>query len=83
MAANETYEMVVQKALETVRPGPWTMVHLVGLEWVIDDAFCAPFEPSCNASAVNYWLQSMSPEGRGELISRLNENLQKLPLGAS
>ena len=83
MAANETYEMVVQKALETVRPGPWTMVHLVGLEWVIDDAFCARFEPNCDASAVNEWLQSLSPEARGELISRLNGNLQKVPLGAS
>jgi hypothetical protein len=82
MAANETYEMVVHKALETVRPGPWTVVHLVGLEWVIDDAFCAR-EPNCNASAVNDWVQSLSPEARSELIGRLNESLQKLPLGAS
>jgi hypothetical protein len=83
MAANETYEMVVQKALETVRPGPWSVVHLVGLEWVIDDAFCALFEPHCDASAINHWLQAMSPGAQGELISRLNENLQKVPVGPS
>ena len=83
MVANETYEIVVRKALETVCPGPWTVVHLVGLEWVIDDAFCALLEPNCNASAVNDWLQSMTPEGRRELIGRLNESLQVLPVGAS
>jgi hypothetical protein len=83
MAANETYEIVVQKALETVRPGPWTVVHLVGLEWVIDDAFCASVEPSCNASAVNAWLQSMSAKDRDELIDRLNKRTLKVTVGAS
>ena len=81
MAANESYEIVVRKALETVRPSPWTVVHLVGLEWVIDDAFCASVEPSCNATAVNAWLQSLSAADRDELIDRLNKRM--VTVGAS
>ena len=83
MAADETREAVVQKALETVCPGPWTVIHLVGLEWVIDDAFCGTVQPNCDAPAINSWLQSMSAQDRDELIARLNKNLERAPSGVS
>jgi len=83
MAAAETYEAVVQKALESVNPGPWTVIHLVGLEWVIDDPFCASVEPGCKASAVNDWLRALNARDGEELIDRLNKNVGRVPSGTS
>jgi hypothetical protein len=77
MADQGIYEIAVQKALASVRPGPWRARDLESLEPVINDEFCLHLRPGCRAGEVLDWLRSLSDEDRRELVDRLNEKRRR------
>ena len=66
------YEQVVEKALESLSSGPWTVSDLERAQESITDEFCGVYGPECGSSAVLDWLRSLDQREQEELLFRIS-----------
>ncbi len=66
------YEIIVQKALEQIGPGPWIPQDLDKVRDVLTDEVCSVIDPECDRRAIFDWLSALQERDTSDLIVRLN-----------
>jgi hypothetical protein len=72
MIAQGKYEVLLQAALQRLRPGPWNEHDLARVKDTLNEDFCLAFGPECDKAAVLDWLNSLPPEEISDLLIHLN-----------
>ena len=76
LMAQGKYELLLRRALEQTREGPWEERDLAALKETITQEFCSLFDPDCDPRAVLDWLNALRPEDVADLMYRLNTRHQ-------
>lgn len=68
------YELILQRALEQVGPGPWLPQDLGKTRDLLTHELCLAVNPDCDPDAVFDWLKALPEEDIPDLMQRLNAN---------
>lgn len=66
------YELILQRALKQVGPGPWFSQDLGKTKDLLTDKLFLAANPDCDPDAVSDWLKALPEEDIPDLMLRLN-----------